>query len=387
MKKIKTLFTGIILPSVLLLITSCNNQQPAYTIRGEIKDPNMSIDSVFVYDEEDILTSAPVKDNKFELKGHTEEPRKVFVGNYKKHFGAEVILENTSYSYILTDVSVIVTGGQIHNTVLGYVNDEAYRKTVEDYNTTSAKIMSILDKNAEGYEQAEEAADNTLIKIALEQQQYKDTYLARIVEGDYPVLTKFFALAELEDQKAYPLQKRFQLLDEYEKEIGKSSAIAAYRDILNTESTIMANKELLVAGTPFVNIIAQTPQKETVSLADVVKANKYTLLEFWASWCGHCRHEFSSLKNMYEKYKNKGFEIYAVSIDEKENDWLQALDEEKTPWINVLNAEGIKGKTVETYAVNNVPSSFLIDRKGNIVASMDEARGKQLEKTLQNLFK
>ena len=80
----------------------------------------------------------------------------------------------------------------------------------------------------------------------------------------------------------------------------------------------------------------QTPEGETVSLSDFVSKNKYTLIDFWASWCAPCRKELPNVKRCYEKYKNKGFEILGVSLDKENRRMSLSIKQlETNPWESI----------------------------------------------------
>lgn len=114
---------------------------------------------------------------------------------------------------------------------------------------------------------------------------------------------------------------------------------------------------------------------------EVIKGNKYVLIDFWASWCSPCRKEIPNLKALYAKYHDKGLQIISISTDRKAADWEKALAAEKLPWINYRDVdESISA----IFKVNSIPAIFLVD--GNGVLVDDGLRGESLASKLEELF-
>ncbi|MDO5663882.1 MAG: TlpA disulfide reductase family protein [Bacteroidia bacterium] len=382
----KHLFAALIILPALALFISCKNTS-GYTISGEIDSDMFSIDSIFLYRPTDgtPFASAPVKDGKFTLKGNADKVVKAILGNSELGFGTNIILENgQQYEFSLKDGIVLLKGGILQEKVLGFVNSEAYRKAVEEYNKLGTELTQDYDGNDKA---RNEEIESILATAGDKVLQIENAHFANLIEGNEPTIVKLLALTETQDWENYSVEKRSELLNVYEKELGKHEVIDGYREYLSSEDDLMTAAENVGTGKPYINITAQTREKQSIELSNTIANNKYTLLEFWASWCGPCRSEIPHLKKAYDKYKAKGFEIYAISLDDNEADWLKAMDEEKTPWINVHNAEGFNGEVIKAYGIRGIPSSFLIDKDGTIVASMDELRGDSLDEILQSLLK
>lgn len=112
---------------------------------------------------------------------------------------------------------------------------------------------------------------------------------------------------------------------------------------------------------------------------------KYTLVEFWASWCAPCREESPTLVRLYNEYKDKGFAIFSVSIDKNTAQWKNAIRQDGYTWGNVCDLNGYGGPTAALYTVTAIPNSFLLDKNGRIIAK--NLRGKNLESKLAELLK
>ncbi|MCS6980631.1 MAG: TlpA family protein disulfide reductase [Flavobacteriales bacterium] len=113
---------------------------------------------------------------------------------------------------------------------------------------------------------------------------------------------------------------------------------------------------------------------------------KYVLLDFWASWCRPCRAENPNLVHAYQKYKEKGFDIFQVSLDRDKNAWIQAIQNDGlSNWHHVSDLKMWDSEPAKLYNVTGIPKSFLLDPNGVIVAT--DLRGPALEAKLAEIFR
>lgn len=112
---------------------------------------------------------------------------------------------------------------------------------------------------------------------------------------------------------------------------------------------------------------------------------KIVLLDFWASWCGPCRKSNRQMTDLYDQYKNKGFEVYGVSIDDNKQAWANAIQQDKMKWLQVIDTRAATGNELtQTWNLQYIPSAFLIDKEGKIAAIAPEKD--ELEKWLKKLL-
>lgn len=130
------------------------------------------------------------------------------------------------------------------------------------------------------------------------------------------------------------------------------------------------------------NFTLNTPEGKPISLYAL--RGKILLVDFWAAWCRPCRMENPNVVAAYEKFKNKGFDVLGVSLDQNKEDWLKAIEKDKLTWTQVSDLKFWDSPVVALYQVDGIPMNFLLDKDGKIIAK--NLRGQDLEKTLSQIL-
>lgn len=154
---------------------------------------------------------------------------------------------------------------------------------------------------------------------------------------------------------------------------------------VETLEELIPTLEEVAVGNKAPNFTATDTEGNSVELADHIGKSKYVFLDFWASWCGPCRRENPNIVRAYEEYKDKGFDIFAVSLDHSKVGWLAAIEKDKLTWTNVTDLKHWDSEPAKLYGVRAIPSNFLIDENGVIVAK--NLKGEDLHSTLNDLLK
>lgn len=129
-------------------------------------------------------------------------------------------------------------------------------------------------------------------------------------------------------------------------------------------------------------ITLASPTGEMVSLSSL--RGKVVLIDFWASWCRPCRQENPNVVRVYNKYHDKGFEVFSVSLDNDAMRWKAAIQQDGLTWTHVSDLKGWSSSAAGLYKVTGIPKTFLLDKNGRIIAK--DLRGPQLELKLEEIF-
>ena len=159
--------------------------------------------------------------------------------------------------------------------------------------------------------------------------------------------------------------------------------IKANAFLMKDLSDIRAKKKARVKtdkGKPFIDFSVEY-QGDTVRFSDYVGRGKYVLVDFWASWCGPCRREIPKLKQIHEKYKDKGLQVLGIAVWDKPEDSLRAIEDEQMSYPQIINAQKIP---TELYGINSIPEIILFAPDGTILER--GLRGEEINAALWEIF-
>ena len=139
---------------------------------------------------------------------------------------------------------------------------------------------------------------------------------------------------------------------------------------------------VLSVGQPAPEIELPSPDGTLVKLSDL--RGKYVLIDFWAAWCKPCRQENPNVVRLYNEYKDKGFEVFGVSLDRTKEDWVKAIADDQLTWTQVSDLKYFNSAAAELYQIQAIPATYMIDPDGKIIAK--DLRGPSLENKLAELF-
>lgn len=140
-------------------------------------------------------------------------------------------------------------------------------------------------------------------------------------------------------------------------------------------------KKELAINNRMPNFTMRNDLGDTVNLLKTAAGKRYVLVDFWASWCGPCLKEFKLLKKLHCRYRDKGFDVIGVSIDQDPAKWKRVLEDENPTWVNVIDSDTCSSTV---FGVKGIPDNYLIDNTGKIIAR--NLHGTELENKIDKLM-
>lgn len=361
-----------------------NGKNEGYIIHGQID--NMPHGKQYVYlasivrDQELHTDSVLMKNGKFTFKGRVDEPCMVSIytnvldRKYPVTMG--LFLENAKINLRATwDTSarehvknLIVTGSKVHEE--------------NEYLFDGAMKRSGRDKIREGYIEAQRRGDTAQMRALTKANlEALEVYTNDIQDWVAANPNSFVTLR----YKQMLVPKDEAGLDRFEAELDsmeprlRSSYLAK---TIYAEIDEQRRRLKIAPGT--MAIVFEQPDKDgkLIKLSDY--RGKYVFVDFWASWCVPCRAENPHVLKAYNDFHKRGLEVLSVSVDDKREAWLKAVEQDGLPWTQVSDLKGWDNSASKLYLIKAIPANFLIDPSGKIIAS--GLRGDHLHKELERVF-
>lgn len=258
--------------------------------------------------------------------------------------------------------------------VKGSKNMDYYAKLMEMNQAMVEKVNKWNDE----YAKATEKKDTKKIQeIQNNFQQAEEQHVANIKalipEMGTALVAIFAANNLLNPQRDFAEMEA--VAQRFEKENPSPKIVQAYTGYIKRIKGISVGDEAP-------DFTLDNPEGTPVTLSSL--RGKYVLIDFWASWCGPCRMENPNVVKMYNKYKDKGFAIYGVSLDKDKTAWLNAIKKDGLTWTHGSDLKYWNSAVAQTYGVNAIPATYLLDKEGKVIAK--NLRGPSLEAKLSELL-
>lgn len=368
---IKTLKIALLVASCPIIAQTNYN----YSISGTLKNLK---DNSYIYlhhkwNNKDFTDSSKVKAGKFSFTGKGNEPNMYWITKSAN------IAEQPNLIFFVDGGKMAISGNADSiqaATVTGGQSQKDYTEYTQMMNGYTAKQQAIIG----AYNEAKSKNDQVTM-----QNKY----------NEYQALDKEVKTAVIEFIKKHPKSavSGYAIYYNYQNAnvtVEELQAVVGLLDksILKTKYGKLGQEKLnqilgTTVGYPALDFSQASPEGKMISLSEL--KGKYVLLDFWASWCGPCRQENPNVVAAFNKYKDKGFTVFGVSLDQNKERWLGAIKSDNLTWTHVSDLKGWGNEVAKMYGISSIPQNLLLDKDGKIIAK--NLRGPDLDAKLAEIVK
>lgn len=394
------IFRGTFLSAIALLALGCNNLNAGkseknlsdhvnelitrsastlekvddgFTIKGTIKNSPQHLIILWEMTPQQLVfidSARTDASGKFQIQGNTKN---MIFAQLQMGPESQIFLAVDNKSKL--DINISLLGKFVDYSIDGNELDDSKKiRKIVDANRSFAEEFNALKLEAEKIPQTQEGMSQAAVinnryqRLLLQRNDYMLNMAMSQKKGFIPYFMIAFGALE---SPGYDLFKHAVACAKAADPMSKYT-----QDI---EGKFVNEASLMIGGVA-PDIKLNGPDGKPVSLSSL--RGKVVLIDFWASWCGPCRRENPNVVKMYQKYKDQGFEIFGVSLDNDANRWKGAIKTDGLTWFHGSDLMGWKSKPAQMYQVHSIPATFLLDKQGKIIAK--GLRGAELEAAVAN---
>lgn len=367
----KLLATTLFVAAVALVSAQSCGTNVGYNIKGKCPAEVSKVYIMNVMGRGALIDSAAVVNGTFELKGESEKD--AFLGIVAEASSSYIVFINDGTPIEADIASMTIKGSDLNNKLNGYDRQlDAISAEMRQYMQQYVEARNSGKSEAELNALADELTEKHLNPLEEKQTNLVKQIIREDADNIIPAafISNIMYNCELDELK--------ELLSDKYAYTSHPLAAQAKRYLANLE------KKMSVIGTQFKDLEMNDVSGQPHKLSEYCGKGNYVLIDFWASWCGPCRAEMPNVKENYEKYHPKGFEIVGLSFDSKDEAWKKGIADLGITWINLSDLKGWKSAAASTYGISSIPSSLLVDPEGKVVAL--DLRGDKLGAKLKEIY-
>lgn len=348
----------------LVVAAACGGNHNGYQIKGTITGDASKYEGKKVYlitpnDAVAVAETTVITKNAFKFQGTTDDPHTSSIKVEGVPGSVPIFLENYPYKVNVRVDSLrgsVVEGGETQGIITNLA--KAKKEIGDKYN-----MQPLMDEYTKGNPTEERKKE-----ILDTYNKYKDELQAKTNEIVNAVPLTFYSLQKIDEKiDINPIDSTETLLEPY-----RNNPKFQNSTILKNIETKVAAVKALQPGNVAPDFTLPAPDGKNVTLSAVYKANKVTMIDFWAAWCNPCRNMNPELVKVYNEYHKKGFEILGVSMDNNREAWLKAIKDDKLTWPQGSEVKFWNTFVRDLYKINYIPQNVVVDQTGTILASKIE---------------
>ncbi|MDB5156008.1 MAG: alkyl hydroperoxide reductase [Mucilaginibacter sp.] len=368
--------------AIALLPGALFAQSGNYTITGKVAPLPATAKAYLIYigaEGDQQIDSSEVTNSGFSFNGTVESPRVAYLMINKLGTGPNQRGMSSVIMYLEPATLILSSPDSLKNSIVtgGPVNADAARAKTALL-TANQKMDALKMEYAAATPDQKQSKEfrETMNKRADAIRNEQKQVLISFIQTNPNSVMSFLILKKLGDDGAdyTKIEPLFASL---------SPAIRSSKIGVEYATELEKMKHISIGATAPDFTMADTSGKQ-VSLHDF--KGKYVLIDFWASWCGPCRAENPNVVKNYNKYKDRGFNVLGVSLDQPgaKDKWLKAIHDDHLTWTQVSDLQYMNNVAAKLYSVQAIPENFLISPDGKIVAK--DLSGEALNDELDKIF-
>ena len=363
---------ALIICITLLIMPGCN-KKTGYVINGTID--GIERDTIFLreYKGNGVYTtydSALIENGSFTLKGSIDYPKRLIL-NFARHRGGMTFwIENS-------DITISASIDSLYKaSVNGSTVQMEYQASQDELNEYQQHYLDLFRKLSAAKKEGEESKVKEL-------EQLTDSALETYLEETKKYIKNHpdsYINANLIKSIAYHLDgyELENLLNSIGEDVSSIPEMVSLREKADVLKTVAIGQKAPDFEMTDIN-------GNKVRLYDILEDCEILLIDFWAAWCGPCRNENPNILEVYNEYKNAGFDVIGVSLDRDRESWLEAIKSDGLPWTQVSDLNYWNCPVATQYGVTAIPTSYLIDKDATIIGK--NLRGSKLEEKVKSMLK
>lgn len=341
-----------------------------FVIKGQIKGKESGDIKLMKYADGKWITedSAKIEKGRFELKGKTELPELRLISMGPQAIVAQFFAENGS-------ITVNAYADSLNKTeVKGSKSNDEFSILTKELMNISKETQGLQQKYSEamqsGNEEGMKKAQIDYEAMMGNQKVYAKNFIREHPKSSVSPLVALMQFAQ--QMTAHDIDTLVAFLD---PSVRASVYVAELKKIAE-------KMRITDVGTLAPDFTLNTPEGTPFTLSSL--RGKIVMIDFWASWCKPCRQENPNVVALYNKYKDKGFDILGVSLDREKESWLKAIADDQLTWHHVSDLKFWQNEAAVQYGIQSIPCTLLLDKEGKIIAK--NLRGEELVKKLSELL-